>query len=66
MAHLSAAFSELGMGESQANNQARLTYSVYLGFLQLQRQHQTPSLSSEEFEAYIEHVIATLIPAGTT
>ena len=62
MAHLSAAFREMGMPENQANNQARLTYSVYLGFLQLQRQHQTPSLSSDEFEAYIEHVIATLIP----
>jgi len=65
MAHLSAAFREMGMPEGQANNQARLTYSVYLGYLQLQRQHQTPNLSSEEFDAYIEHVIATLIPSGT-
>jgi len=63
MKHLSGAFEELGMEEANARNQARLTYSVYLGFLQLQKQHQTPSLSSEEFEAYIEHVIATLIPA---
>ena len=39
-----------------------MTYSVYLGFLQLQRQHQTPSLASDDFESYIEHVIATLIP----
>lgn len=62
MAHLSAAFEEMGMEPGLARNQARLTYSVYLGFLQLQRQHQTPSLSSEEFEAYIEHVIKTLIP----
>jgi AcrR family transcriptional regulator len=61
MAHLSCAFREMGMPEVQANNQARLTYSVYLGFLQLQRQHQTPSLSSDEFDAYIEHVITTLI-----
>jgi len=65
MAHLSASFREMGMPEGQANNQARLTYSVYLGYLQLQRQHQTPNLSSEEFDAYIEHVIATLIPSGT-
>lgn len=64
MAHLSAAFREMGMPQDQARNQARLTYSVYLGFLQLQRQHQTPSLSSEEFDAYIEHVIVTLIPPG--
>ena len=62
MEHLSAAFEELGMVPVIARNQARLTYSVYLGFLQLQKQHQTPSLSSEEFEAYIEHVISTLIP----
>lgn len=62
MSHLSAAFEELGMDAGQASYRARLTYSVYLGFLQLQRQHQTPRLSSEEFDAYIEHVIATLIP----
>lgn len=63
MAHLCAAFEELGMDAAIARNQARLTYSVYLGFLQLQRQHQTPSLSSEAFEAYIDHVISTLIPS---
>ena len=62
MKHLSAAFEELGMDPVMARNQARLTYSVYLGFLQLQRQHQTPSISSEEFDAYIDHVIDTLIP----
>lgn len=62
MEYISAAFEELGMEPEAARNQARLTYSVYLGFLQLQRQHQTPSLSSEEFDAYIEHVIRTLIP----
>jgi AcrR family transcriptional regulator len=63
MQHLSAAFAELGMEPEAARHQARLTYSVYLGFLQLQRQHQTPSLSSEAFEAYIEHLIRTLIPS---
>ena len=62
MEHLSAAFEELGMDPVMARHQARLTYSVYLGFLQLQKQHQTPSLSSEAFDAYIEHVINTLIP----
>ena len=43
MGHIARAFKELGMGEDQAEHRARLTYSVYLGFLQLQRQHQTPS-----------------------
>lgn len=64
MHHLRTAFEELGMDPGTASHQARLTYSVYLGFLQLQKQHQTPSLSSEAFDAYIEHVIGTLIPAA--
>ena len=51
------------MPPAQARHQWRLTYSVYLGFLQLQRQHKTPSLSSGDFESYIEHLIQTLIPA---
>ena len=63
MKHLSTAFEELGMDPQIASNQARLAYSVYLGFLQLQKQHQTPSLSSEEYDAYIEHVISTLVPS---
>ena len=63
MKHLALAFEETGMEPDLARHQARLIYSVYLGFLQLQRQQQTPSLSSEEFEAYIEHVINTLIPS---
>jgi AcrR family transcriptional regulator len=62
MEYLSAAFQELGMPEDTSRYRARLTYSVYLGFLQLQRQHQAPALSSEAFESYIEHVIETLIP----
>lgn len=64
MQHLSAAFEELGMGRDSARYRARLTYSVYLGFLQLQRQHQAPLRSSESFDSYIEHVINTLIPAS--
>ena len=63
MKHIARAFEELGLAPEEAGHRARLTYSVYLGFLQLQRQHQAPSLSSHAFEAYIEHVITSLIPA---
>ena len=63
MRHIQAAFSEIGFEPAEASHRARLTYSAYLGFLQLQRQHQAPSLSSEEFGAYMTHVIATLIPS---
>ena len=62
MKHVAAAFRELGFSDAEAGHRARLVYSVYLGFLQLQRQEQAPSLSSHEFEAYVEHAIATLIP----
>lgn len=62
MKHIEKAFEEIGFAPQEASHRARLTYSAYLGFLQLQKQHQTPSLSSEEFEAYMTHVIATLIP----
>ena len=62
MKHIEKAFEEIGFDSQAASHRARLTYSAYLGFLQLQKQHQTPSLSSEEFEAYMTHVIATLIP----
>jgi len=62
MQHIAGAFEELGFESAAAVHRARLVYSVYLGFLQLQRQQQTPSLSSQEYEAYIEHVIETLIP----
>ncbi len=62
MKHIEKAYEEIGFDSKGASHRARLTYSAYLGFLQLQKQHQTPSLSSEEFEAYMTHVIATLIP----
>ena len=62
MKHIQQAFCEIGFSTDEASHRARLTYSTYLGFLQLQRQHQTPNLSSGEFEAYMIHVIATLIP----
>jgi AcrR family transcriptional regulator len=60
-AYLSAAFRELGMHEEAAENQARLAYTAYLGFLQLQRQGQAPDVESDTFENYIEHVIEQLI-----
>jgi len=62
MQHIETAFGEIGFDPAEASHRARLTYSTYLGFLQLQKQHQAPNLSSGEFDAYMTHVIATLIP----
>ncbi len=61
MAYLTTAYRELGLDSLAAENQARLTYSAYLGFLQLQGQEQAPDVESEAFEGYLEHVIQQLI-----
>lgn len=62
MNQIARAFEEIGFEPEAAQHRARLSYSAYLGFLQLRRQHQAPRLSSQDFEAYVEHVIETLIP----
>ena len=60
--YLVASFRQAGLGRTEAQHRARLAYSAYLGFLQLALQLQQPRLHHEEFEAYVEHVITTLIP----
>jgi AcrR family transcriptional regulator len=60
---LQTAYSEAGMEPAAALNRARLTYAAYVGFLQLNFTLGLPRLNHEEFEAYVEHTIATLIPA---
>jgi hypothetical protein len=51
------------MEAEEALNRARLTYAAYVGFLQLNFTLGLPRLSHEDFDSYIEHMIATLIPA---
>jgi AcrR family transcriptional regulator len=60
---LETAYRQAGLGASDALNRARLTYAAYVGFLQLNFTLGLPRLSHDEFDAYIEHMIATLIPA---
>ncbi len=60
---LARAYRQVDMDPSQASHRARLAYAAYVGFLQLTLQLGMPRLDHAEFEAYVEHVIATLIPA---
>jgi AcrR family transcriptional regulator len=62
--YLQLAFRQIGMPRTEALHRARLTYSAYVGFLQLSLQLRQPRLNLEEFEAYVSHVMATLIPGG--
>jgi hypothetical protein len=60
---LAQAYREAGLDAATAMHRARLAYSAYTGFLQLSRQMGLPRLHHDEFEAYVDHVIATLVPA---
>jgi AcrR family transcriptional regulator len=60
--YLTASFRQAGLNRSDAQHRARLAYAAYVGFLQLNLQLQQPRLQHDEFEAYVEHVMATLIP----
>ena len=60
---LTVAYRQAGFDRRAAAHRARLAYSAYTGFLQLSLQLGMPRLSHDDFEEYVEHVIATLIPA---
>ena len=62
--YLTASFRQAGLSRTDAQHRARLAYAAYVGFLQLnlQLQLQQPKLHHDEFEAYVEHMMATLIP----
>lgn len=60
--YLSDAFRSLGMEPEDARHRARLTYTAYVGFLQLARQFHGTRMTGEEFEGYVEHMMQTLIP----
>lgn len=61
MDYLTAALAELGLDEPAARHRARLTYSSYVGYLQLQAKGLVPERDTPEFDAYVRHVIETLI-----
>ena len=61
--YLAASFRQTGLGREDALHRARLTYAAYVGFLQLNLQLHQARMPQEEFEAYVEHLARTLVPA---
>jgi AcrR family transcriptional regulator len=59
---LNQAYRQAGMGKGEAVHRARLAYAAYVGFLQLSLIPDLPRLTQEQFDAYVEHVTATLVP----
>ncbi len=62
MDFLAHAYRQTGMDRAAAQHRARLAYAAYVGFLQMNLNLSVPRLSHEEYEAYVEHVIAALVP----
>ena len=60
--YLTASFRQAGLPRGAAQHRARLAYAAYIGFLQLSLQLHHPRLAHDEFDAYVEHVMDTLIP----
>ena len=60
--YLTASFRQAGLGRTDSQHRARLAYAAYVGFLQLSLQLHQPRLQHDEFEAYVDHVMQTLIP----
>ena len=63
--YLAVAYRALGFARRDAMHRARLAYSAYVGFLQLMLQLELPRMDTDDFEAYVAHVVATLIPPVT-
>jgi len=63
--YLTKAFRELGMDDDAARHRARLTYTSYVGYIQLQIRGMAPERGSDEFESYVRHAIETLINPAT-
>jgi AcrR family transcriptional regulator len=64
MTYLARVFQQAGMDRQAAEHRARLAYSAYVGFLQLTLQFRSSRLSSDVFDAYVGHVIDTLVPSS--
>lgn len=62
--YLAAAFRHAGLAKGAARHRARLAYAAYVGFLQLNLQLRQARLQQEEFDDYVEHMMATLIPSA--
>lgn len=61
--YLTASFRQAGLGRTEAQHRARLTYAAYVGFLQLNLQLHQPRMPQDQFEDYVAHLTRTLVPA---
>jgi len=61
ISYLAGTLGELGLDRDAARQRANLMYSSYVGYLHLQAQRLVPDKDDPAFDAYVCHVIDTLI-----
>ena len=61
MDFLALAYRQAGLERAAAAHRARLTYAAYVGFLQMNVHLGVSRLNQADYDAYVEHVIDTLI-----
>ncbi len=61
MDFLALAYRQAGMERTAAAHRARLTYAAYVGFLQMNVHLGISRLNQADFDAYVEHVLDTLL-----
>lgn len=59
---LYSSFLQTGLEEREALYRARMTYAIYIGFLQLELPKFRRREPADDFEGYLDHLMATLIP----
>ena len=64
LALLAQAYRQIGQNPDAAMNSARLAYAAYLGFMQMNLIFGRARISHEEYDGYVAHLIATLVPDG--
>lgn len=62
IAFLRDGFEALGLSPAEALHRARLTFMSYVGFLQYYQNFKGVRMPIGELDAYVDHVIRTLIP----
>lgn len=62
LALLTEAYRQIGQSPDAAINSARLAYAAYLGFMQMNLVFGHDRIGQEQYDDYITHLIATLVP----
>lgn len=62
LALLTEAYRQIGQSPDAAINSARLAYAAYLGFMQMNLVFGHDRIGQEQYDDYIAHLIATLVP----